>query len=108
MERLFQYNSEIQAVPSIRRDLEELALNWGFPDSVLRQITLIIEELFSIIIRFAFDDKERHLILILISQIDQEICIEISDDGIPFNPMEYEPGFIPDPVSSDDEEWDWL
>jgi anti-sigma regulatory factor (Ser/Thr protein kinase) len=33
---------------------------------------------------------------------DQEISIDITDDGIPFNPMEYIPNLQVDPVSIDE------
>jgi serine/threonine-protein kinase RsbW len=103
MERSMKYLSTIQSIPLIRSDLQELAPSWGLPDAELKQITLIIEEMFSHTIRFAFEDETEHEVLVRISKLDRIISIEISDDGIPFNPLEYNPLPGNDPVGS--EEW---
>ena len=53
-------------------------------------------------VRFAFEDEEEHLIRILITLKDHQISIEMVDDGIPFNPMEYNPTYQSDPAAVDD------
>ncbi len=102
MKKAFRYQSEIQAIPSIRNDLETLAGDWGLPDSELRQIILIIEELFSNTIRFAYEDELEHQLEIRISMNNGTVTIEMIDDGMPFNPMDYNPAFRTDPASRDD------
>jgi serine/threonine-protein kinase RsbW len=97
-----KYLSDIQSIPLIRKELKELAISWGLPDAERRQITLIIEELFSHTIRFAFEDENKHEVLVRISKLDRTISIEMSDDGIPFNPLEYNPKPGNDPVGSED------
>lgn len=101
MDRQFQYHSHIQEIPRIRKDLEFLKNEWVISDSEIRQILVIIEELFSNIIRYAFEDKQEHIIDIKLDYSDSQIEIEIIDDGIPFNPLEYELGAMTDPASSD-------
>ncbi len=101
MEQLYKYRSEIQEIPHIRKDLSELALVWVIPESELRQISVIIEELFSNIVRFAFEDNQVHMIGIKLTYAERKIQIEIIDDGIPFNPLEYQHGPILDPATSD-------
>jgi serine/threonine-protein kinase RsbW len=102
MEKLFEYKSEIQGIPSIRKDLDDLAIEWELPGAELRQITLIIEELFSSIIRVAYGGSNEQLIRILFTLNDQEISIDITDNGNPFNPMEYNPVLQVDPVFIDE------
>ena len=101
MEQLFTYKSEIQEIPRIRKDLTELALSWKIPESELRQISVIIEEIFSNVVRFAYDDRQLHEIAVRLALSEQIIHIEIIDDGIPFNPLEYQRGAIVDPATSD-------
>jgi serine/threonine-protein kinase RsbW len=101
MEKSLQYRSEIQAIPLIRKDLEDLARDWGIPDSELRQIMLIMEELFSNSIRFAFHDGLDHTVNFVLSRSDREVSIEMIDDGIPFNPLKYQPARASDPAASD-------
>ena len=102
MEKAFRYQSEIQAIPTIRNDLEKLAGDWGFPSSELRQIILIIEELFSNTIRFAYEDELEHQVEIRISMNNGTVTIEMIDDGMPFNPMDYNPALRTDPAARDD------
>jgi len=100
MEELYKYRSQIQEIPTIRKDLAKLQSLWEIPDSEMRQISLIIEEIFSNIIRYAFTDSLEHFVLVQLKKVNDEISIQITDDGIPFNPLEYHPGTISDPASS--------
>ena len=102
MKQHFQYSSEIQEIPDMRIDLRKLESEWAIPDSEMRQIVVIIEELFSNIVRFAYEDNHKHLIDISLEKKGEEISISIIDDGIPFNPLEYNPGPVSDPVGSED------
>jgi anti-sigma regulatory factor (Ser/Thr protein kinase) len=102
MEKELQYQSHIQSIPEIRKDLEETSKQWDIPRSELRQIILIIEELFSNTIRFAYNDEREHYIRIRLKRTVREICIEMIDDGIPFNPLEYKLVLKNDPSASDD------
>ena len=62
---------------------------WKIPKSKMRQIGVIVEELFSNIVRFAYEDQLEHIIEIRINRNENIIEIEIIDDGIAFNPLEY-------------------
>lgn len=102
MDRSFQYRSDIQEIPTIRKDLEFLNTEWSIAKSETRQILLIIEEIFSNIVRYGFiDDKNVHLVDIRLGFRDNRIEIEIIDDGIAFNPLEYQLSRLPDPTTSD-------
>ncbi len=98
---MYQYKSEIQEIQLIRGNLASLAKLWKIPESELRQIGVIIEELFSNIIRFAYDDNLEHQIDIRLLKADGEIRIEIIDDGIPFNPVNHQLGAVSDPAPSE-------
>ena len=102
MEQLYKYRSLIQEIPTIRKDLAELQSSWSVPDSEMRQIRLIIEEIFSNIIRYAFPDSLEHFVQVRLKKFNDEISIHITDDGIPFNPLEYNQGATNDPASSAD------
>lgn len=102
MEQLYKYRSLIQEIPTIREDLNRLKALWSIPDSEMRQIRLIIEEIFSNIVRYAFSDSEEHFVEVQIKKADDEISIQITDDGIPFNPLDYNQGAISDPAASVD------
>jgi len=102
MEETFTYRSNIQEIPDIRKDLGELQAEWSIPESEMRQIGVMIEEIFSNILRFAYTDSLEHKIRINLKKNNEDIIIEITDDGIPFNPLEHEPGPATDPAVSVD------
>lgn len=102
MKKNFSYKAEIQSISSIRRDFESLIETWAIPKSELKQILLIVEELFSNIIRYAYEDDDQHFIDISISRDENNIRLVIMDDGIPFNPLEYKHSQLTDPASTDD------
>lgn len=101
MGRKFQYPSHIQEIPNIREDLEFLNSEWSIARSETRQILVIIEEIFSNIVRFAFNDHKEHHVNISLDLSDSQIEIEIIDDGIAFNPLDYQTAHLPDPTNSD-------
>lgn len=101
MEKVFLYRSEIQEIQLIRENFANLAELWAIPDSELRQLEVIVEELFSNIIRFAYNDNLEHQIEIRLLNGDREIRIEIIDDGIPFNPLDQQQDALSDPAISD-------
>jgi anti-sigma regulatory factor (Ser/Thr protein kinase) len=89
MEQIFQYRAEIHEIPNIRKDLGVLETAWKIPKSKMRQILVIVEELFSNIVRFAYEDNLEHAIEIRMNRNENSIEIEIIDDGIAFDPLEF-------------------
>jgi serine/threonine-protein kinase RsbW len=102
MKKKYQYPTVIQSIASIRNDLKDFADLSEIPESELRQITLVVEELFSKIVRFAFEGKEQQLLEISLSKADREITLEIMDEGDEFNPLETNPEQLMDPASIDE------
>ena len=100
MEQHFQYRSIIQEVPGIRKDLSSLKAEWNIPNSEFKQILFIVEELFSNIIRYAFQDTREHLVEVVIKRNAEHIVLEIEDDGIPFDPTSYLPDVNSDPADA--------
>jgi anti-sigma regulatory factor (Ser/Thr protein kinase) len=98
MDRVFQYIADIQEIPRIREDLGFLKKEWVVSDGEIRQIQVIIEELFSNIVRHAFKDNRDHMVDIRLAYMDANIEIEIIDDGIPFNPLDFKNGIQKDPA----------
>ena len=72
--------------------------DWGIPEKEIRQILVIIEELFSNIVRYAFEDSLKHHVDIRIQKTRDHLEIEMIDDGIEFNPLEYQKAPSSDPV----------
>ncbi len=102
MKKKYKYPTVIQSIASIRSDLKTFADACEIPESELRQITLVVEELFSKIVRFAFEGKDQQLLEISLSRADREITLEIIDEGDEFNPLETPPEQLMDPALIDE------
>ncbi len=99
MKKEFRYTALIQSIPDIREDMHVLLKEWKLPAGELKQLLLIVEELFSNICRYAFDDPGSAFVDISLALEDQHLKITISDRGRPFNPLEYDPGELDDPIA---------
>ena len=89
MKERFQYPAEIQQIPYIRNDLKLLGDQWNIPSREFNQVCFIIEELFSNIVRYGYPDPDSHLVGVAIKMDPGAILIEISDDGVPFDPLQF-------------------
>jgi serine/threonine-protein kinase RsbW len=97
MEHCFTYRSEIHEIPKIRDDLGMLETEWEIPKSKMQQIRVIVEELFSNIVRFAYEDQKEHTIELRMNRMEDIVEIVIIDDGIAFNPLEHDKDPLQDP-----------
>jgi anti-sigma regulatory factor (Ser/Thr protein kinase) len=102
MKKKFLYPSLVQSISSIRSDLKNLADTWQIPGPELKQITIIVEELFSKIVQVAFEDNGDQLLEISLTKTETDIIIEMIDEGPPFNPIEYNLDQDFDPVLTDE------
>jgi serine/threonine-protein kinase RsbW len=102
MEQKFTFRADIQEVALIRKNLSSLKAGWNIPNSEFKQILFIVEELFSNIIRHAFNDSGGHEIELSVRKEADRIVIDIIDDGIPFDPVNYQPESISNPVRADE------
>lgn len=91
----------IQEVPVIRKDLASIAEKWGISRQDIKQITFIAEEIFSNIIRFAFQDQLEHEVEFVLVREGEKVILEIIDDGIPFDPLQYRLSVPSNPAALD-------
>lgn len=69
-------------------NLEELSVKWNIPTKIMMEINLVLEELFTNVVLYAFDDKEEHNITLDFELIDEhQLKMRLEDDGKPFNLM---------------------
>jgi anti-sigma regulatory factor (Ser/Thr protein kinase) len=60
-------------------------------NKILCDATLAIEEIFANIVHYGYEDKNEHFVEINIKIADDNLALEIIDDGKPFNPLEEPP-----------------
>jgi anti-sigma regulatory factor (Ser/Thr protein kinase) len=89
----FELRNSLAELDKLCRHLERFGQKIGLSKKVILEINLVLDELFTNIICYGFDDDREHIIRITITAENDELCICIEDDGIPFNPIKFE---IPD------------
>jgi serine/threonine-protein kinase RsbW len=79
---------------TINAALESLRRQLGFSNKCKCETNLVLEELFTNIISYAYRDGGDHDVLLRIRCEPDQLHIEIEDDGIPFNPLSANPPCI--------------
>jgi len=87
----FVIDNQIEKLSDLVGKIEKLAENWELSPALARKINLVIEEAFSNIVFYAYTDNDKHKINISVSLNNKRLTIEITDDGIPFNPLTQQP-----------------
>lgn len=66
---------------------EDLSVAWQLSGQMRFQLNLVLEELITNVIFYAYSDLREHLIKIRIWKEESSLRIEVEDDGKPFNPL---------------------
>ena len=87
-----EYKFELKNDLSELQALHQHLKNWGggiglTTNSILR-INICLDELFTNIVSYGFEDDLGHLIKFTLNADDNLLIINIEDDGIAFNPLE--------------------
>jgi anti-sigma regulatory factor (Ser/Thr protein kinase) len=86
----FKLKSKLSELDALCQKLEKFGQSMGLSQKCIFEANLALDELFTNIISYGFDDKNEHTIRITISFQNDELVFNIEDDGIPFNPTEVE------------------
>ena len=78
-------------VEEIGRMVQEVA-TWchrlALPEDIEFEIDLVLDELVSNVIRHGLKDSKEHFIDVNLSCDEQDLILEVEDDGVPFNPLD--------------------
>lgn len=97
------YKAHIQSIPQIRNDMKSQASQLGIPGSELKQLSFIVEELFSRIARHGKISPEDR-VEIRLEQSGQELQLDMEWMGPAFNPTSENSHTHVDPLSVDADE----
>ncbi len=93
----FELKSSLSELDNLCENLEDIGQKIGLSKKLIFEINLALDELFTNIISYGFTDKEEHRIKVTMTPQDQVLCLCIEDDGVPFDPTDFE---IPDVACS--------
>jgi serine/threonine-protein kinase RsbW len=86
----FELKSNLSELDNLCQHLEDFGRQIGLPQKLVFEINLALDELFTNIISYGFQDDAEHTIKVTLTPCREEICLCIEDDGVPFNPAEFE------------------
>lgn len=85
-------SNRIEELRMIEKFLTEFSEQHDLPLEVLFQIQLSLEEIFTNVVSYGYDDDStEHEIEIVLSRNRQTVTVEIADDGCPFDPLQDAP-----------------
>ena len=84
--------NQLGELETIRASIKKLVVDWGIPVSLEFSLNLAIEEAFTNVVNYAFDNGQEHQIELCFEIRGRNLIITITDDGMP-----YDPTLIPEP-----------
>jgi anti-sigma regulatory factor (Ser/Thr protein kinase) len=78
--------------------LGDLLAEEGVPDRTIHHVRLVVEELVSNVVRYAFEDQSAHRIEVDVRTEPRRVVVTIEDDGRAFNPNEAPPPQLDQPL----------
>jgi len=84
----FKLKSKLCELDNLCEQVERFGKSNGLSSKCIFEANLALDELFTNIISYGFNDKKEHIIEITIALKNNTLVFHIEDDGIPFNPTE--------------------
>ena len=85
--------NQVTELDKIVQKIEELSETWHIPLRTVMEINLVLEELFTNVVFYAFDDREPHSITIEFRLKEARVLeLRMADDGKPFNLLDRDMG----------------
>jgi anti-sigma regulatory factor (Ser/Thr protein kinase) len=86
----FELKSDLSELDTLCEELENFGNKFGFSKKLIFEINLALDELFTNIISYGFNDGKEHIVKVTLMPQNDDLCLCIEDDGKPFNPIEFE------------------
>ncbi len=93
-----ELKNELTEIGRISQIIGEFCASNKLPPDTAFALNLSLEEILTNIIRYGYDDNDDHVIHVRLNLHQDQVYIEVEDDGKPFNPLEVEPPNIHKPL----------
>lgn len=81
-----ELKNDLAELESLTCGVEKFCMTHGLAPKSKFELTLVLDEVFTNIISYGFEDEEEHRIRIDMVKEDDLITIRVEDDGAPFDP----------------------
>ena len=96
----FELNSQLSELKALNQHLIAFGRHNGLPDLSISEINICLDELFTNIVSYGFNDDLEHKIKFTMMVDDKILTAIIEDDGEPFNPLKKKAVKLPKNVDS--------
>jgi len=90
--------NQMGEIRRVNTALGEFLSEEGVSDRTIHHVRLVIEELVSNIVRYAYDDQSAHQIQVDVRTEPRRVAVTIEDSGRPFDPNNAPPPPIHEPL----------
>jgi anti-sigma regulatory factor (Ser/Thr protein kinase) len=91
----FELRNSLSELATLCERMEGVGQSLGLSRRCLFEVNLALDELFTNIISYGFQDQSEHLIRVHLSADGDVLTVVIEDDGVAFNPLERIPPDLP-------------
>ena len=91
----FELRNHLSELATLCEKMEAVGQTLGLSRRCLFEVNLALDELFTNIISYGFQDRSEHLIRVHISADHNVLTVVLEDDGMAFNPVERIPPDLP-------------
>jgi anti-sigma regulatory factor (Ser/Thr protein kinase) len=91
----FELRNNLSELATLCEKMESVGQTLGLSRRCLFEMNLALDELFTNIISYGFQDQSEHFIRVNISADQDVLTVVLEDDGMAFNPVERIPPEVP-------------
>lgn len=84
---LLEVKNKMEEFCRISQEVQNFCTEHGVSEEKYQNISLILDELITNVVSYAYPDGNQHTFTINLEECDEKICMCITDDGMPFNPL---------------------
>jgi serine/threonine-protein kinase RsbW len=94
----FELKSDISELKTLCQHLNHFGQVYGLSESLISEINICLDELFTNIVLYGFQDDLEHIIRFRINLNGNALTLNIEDNGLPFNPLIKKDSELPDDI----------
>lgn len=91
----FELRNQLSELATLCEKMEGVGQTLGLSRRCLFEVNLALDELFTNIISYGFQDQSEHFIRVRVSAAPDMLTVVLEDDGVAFNPVERIPPDLP-------------
>ena len=95
---ILNLKNDLSELDRLHPFLQEIGQRIGVTKRCLFEANLTLEEVFTNIVSYGYDDHEEHQIKITVTTAKDRFTICVEDDGRPFNPLKARQPDLPDDI----------